>query len=214
MCIRDRGNGGGICCYDDSSPTMTDCVLWANTAPTGHEIALYSTSYPSVLTVRYSDVEGGAGEAYVESGCTLDLDGTNIDADPLFVLGPLHRYYLSDTAAGQPATSPCVDGGSDTAANLGLDSLTTSNAGYADTGIVDIGYHAPPHDWLYITWISRNGNDITICWNALPSTSYVVEWSTDPEFGTYTEVPVGETDTWTDVGGALQPQRYYRVREQ
>ncbi len=211
---RNSADYGGGMGNVEGSPTITNCILWGNAAPTGHEIALGSTAYPSTLTVRYSDIEGGAAEAYVDPGCILDLDGTNIDADPLFVLGPLHDYYLSDMAACQSVTSPCVDAGSDTAANLGLDSLTTSNAGYADTGTVDIGYHAPPHDWPYITWMSRNGNDITICWNASPSTSYVVEWSTDPEFGTYTNVPVGETDNWTDVGGALQPQRYYRIREQ
>jgi hypothetical protein len=31
---------------------------------------------------------------------------------------------------------------------------------------------------------------------------------------TWNDVPVGETDTWTDVGGALNVQRYYRVFEQ
>jgi len=137
-------DGGGIHCGYNSNATMTNCILWGNTAPTGHEIFLVSTAHPSTLTVRYSDVQGGAGEAYVESGCTLDLDGTNIDADPLFIHGALHDYYLSQTAAGQLADSPCVDTGSDTAANLGLDELTTRTDGEPDAGIVDMGYHAPP----------------------------------------------------------------------
>jgi hypothetical protein len=102
---------------------------------------LRSTASPSTLTVRYSDVQGGAGEAYVESGCTLDLDGTNIDDDPLFVSGPLGDYYLSQIAAGQAADSPCVDTGSDTAANLGLDTRTTRTDHIGDSGTVDMGYH-------------------------------------------------------------------------
>ena len=143
--------GGGIhCSWSDAA--MTNCILWGNTAPSGHEIALGTTSFPSTLTVRYSDVQGGAGEAYVEAGCTLDLDGTCIDQDPLFVVGPLHDYYLSQTAAGQGSDSPCVDAGSDTAANLGLDALTTRTDGVPDAGTVDMGYHAPvpPPKTIYV----------------------------------------------------------------
>ncbi len=83
---------------------MTDCILWGNTAPTGHEIVLRSTANPSTLTIRYSDVQGGADEAYVESGCTLDVDGSNIDEDPLFVDADNDDFHL------QPL-SPCVDAG-------------------------------------------------------------------------------------------------------
>jgi parallel beta-helix repeat protein len=134
--------GGGIYCYD-SSPTTANCILWGNTAPTGHEIALNSTTDPSTLIVRFSDVQGGAGEAYVDPGCTLDLDGTNIDDDPLFVSGPLGDYYLSQIVAGQGADSPCVDTGSDTAANLGFDTFTTRTDEEPDAGTVDMGYHSP-----------------------------------------------------------------------
>ena len=157
-------------------------------------------------------MQGGAGDAYVELGCTLDLDDTCIEQDPLFVKGRYHEFYLSHTAAGQPADSPCINAGSDTAANLGLDELTTRIDSEYDTGTVDMGYHSPPTIWIYS--ITRNGNDITIEWKARAGVSYVVEWSTDIDFATYTEVPVGTTYTWTDVGGALQPQKYYRVREQ
>ena len=42
------------------------------------------------------------------------------------------------------ANSPCVDAGSDTAANLGLDTLTTRTDATPDAGIVDMGYHSQP----------------------------------------------------------------------
>jgi hypothetical protein len=197
----------------DVDAKMTNCILWDNEAVNGHEIHLKGLSAPfSALTIRYSDVQGGVSEAYVGSGCTLDLDATNIDADPLFVRGPLGRYYLSQIAAGQAADSPCVDAGSDTAANLGLDGLSTRTDGIGDEGVVDMGYHAP-----YALWIDKiemNGDDITIYWNALPGVSYIVQWSTEMDFATYAEVPVGATNTWTDVGGALEARKYYRVREE
>ena len=40
--------------------------------------------------------------------------------------------------------------------------------------------------------------------------SYVVEWSSD-RVG-WNPVSVGQTGSWTDVGGAANPQRFYRVR--
>jgi len=118
--------GAGVAC---SSPVLTNCVLWGNQGD-----ALVSES----ATVTYSDVEGGwAGEG-------------NIDADPLFVSGTMHDYYLSQVAAGQGADSPCVDAGSDLAANLGLGEYTTRTDGMPDMGIVDLGYHAVPEPSIFI----------------------------------------------------------------
>ena len=65
----------------------------------------------------------------------------NIDADPLFVSGPLGDYYLSQVAAGQGVDSPCVDVGSGRAVKQGLDTLTTRTDQIPDAGIVDMGYH-------------------------------------------------------------------------
>ena len=67
----------------------------------------------------------------------------NIHADPLFVPGPAGCFYFSQMAAGQAIDSPCVNTGSDTAENLGLDTLTTRSDEGTDTGIVDMGYHYP-----------------------------------------------------------------------
>ncbi|GAF83835.1 unnamed protein product, partial [marine sediment metagenome] len=164
--------GGGIYCELFSDPTMTNCILWGNAAPNGHEIALTSTANPSTLTVRYSDVQGGAGEAYVEAGCTLDIDPTCIDQDPLFVIGPLHGYYLSQMAAGQGADSPCVDTGSNTAANLDLDELTTRTDGVPDAGTVDMGYHAPPAIFGDV-----DGNGVV---DGLDLTAVITAWKTIP----------------------------------
>jgi hypothetical protein len=101
-------HGGGVCCWRDSNPTVTNCLLWGNAAHHGHEIALRSIDDddPS-LTVRSSDVQGGAGEAYVESGCTLDLDSTNIDADPL--ARPDGHLTVGSPCIDRCATGPAND---------------------------------------------------------------------------------------------------------
>jgi predicted outer membrane repeat protein len=72
----------------------------------------------------------------------VDLSGTNIEDDPLFVTGLFGDYYLDQSA------SPAVDAGSDDANNLGLDTFTTDPNGINDTGLVDIGYHF--HDPLNV----------------------------------------------------------------
>ena len=64
--------------------------------------------------------------------------------DPLFVPVAQERkgnFCLSQRASGQDSESPCVDAGSSTAANLGLQRSTTRTDNAGDTGMVDIGYH-------------------------------------------------------------------------
>ena len=118
--VRD---GGGMYNYNSCNATLTNCVLWGDTPD--------EIDGPGNPVVTYSDVQGGwPGEG-------------NIDEDPLFVEGPLGEFYLSQIAAGQPDDSPCVDAGSDTAKNLGLDEYTTRTDEVGDKGIVDMGYHHP-----------------------------------------------------------------------
>ena len=74
---------------------------------------------------------------HVEPGRILNWLAGNINADPLFV----GQEFLSQTQAGQTAESPCVNAGSDLAANLGLDLYTTRTDRVGDTGVVDMGYH-------------------------------------------------------------------------
>ena len=186
--------GGGI--YDNTGDlTITNCILWGDIgALVGHELYISGSGTP---TVAYCDIEGGYGS------------GDNIDLDPLFVHGPEHDYYLSQTASGQTTDSPCVDACNDTADSLGLGNLTTRTDGIGDSGIADMGYHVPYALWIYR--IDRSGSDVTIYWNsfhrpATPSNT-LTTWSCG------TTSPVGVTDNWTDVGGALETCRFYRVLE-
>jgi hypothetical protein len=89
--------------------TIVNCIIWSNDA--------WSNNVPSDIVVAgdaaitYSDIEGG----YNGAG--------NISANPIFISGPLGYYYLSQITAGQARNSPCVDSGSDTAVNLGMDEI-------------------------------------------------------------------------------------------
>ena len=116
--------GDGIRCDASSFPTVLNSIIW------GNEPAQISGS----AQVTYCDVEGG----YAGTG--------NIDADPLFVKGPLGKYYLSQIAAGQSQDSPCVDAGDDVIQWPCLANMvcgTTRTDVEPDSGIMDMGFHYP-----------------------------------------------------------------------
>ena len=109
-----------------SGPAI-NCIIWGNTAPSDPQLERAST--PTCSCIQ-GWTGGGVG---------------NISADPLFATGPLGVYYLSQRIAGQSLDSPCVDAGSSTALALGLNAWTTRTDHGPDLGVVDMGYHYPPH---------------------------------------------------------------------
>jgi hypothetical protein len=144
--------GGGV--YGNIE--INNCILWGNIADNSLQI------HGSGI-VSYSDVEGG-------------FDGTNnIDSDPLFVTGVEGDYYLSQAASGQGSDSPCVDAGSDTAANLGMDEFTTRTDHRVDEGVVDMGYH-------YGYYIPMREADINgdYCVNFVDYAILVSQWFDEP----------------------------------
>jgi hypothetical protein len=152
---RENGRGGGLSCSYESQTALINSILWGNTATIGNQIAIGSVNdpvylqRPASLTVSYCDIRGGRSPQaiYVEPGRILSWLAGNIDADPIFT-GP---YYLSQTAAGQGANSPCVNAGSDSAVKLGLDTFTTRTDAVFDQGIADIGLHYPAADRYKLT---------------------------------------------------------------
>ena len=125
-------DGGGMYNGDTSSPMLSSCILWSNADMTG--VCESAQIHGGTPSINHSCIHGWTG--------TLGGVG-NIGDDPLFVPGPAGCYYLSQTEAGELADSPCVDGGSDSAVNLDLDTVTTRSDEITDTGIVDMGYHYP-----------------------------------------------------------------------
>jgi parallel beta-helix repeat protein len=94
--------GGGVGTAGRAEPTITNSILRQNSAPTGPEISLIEEESPSLLTVEYSNVEGGEAAVHVEPDSTLIWGEGNIDEDPLFVgAGDFHLT----------AGSPCMDVG-------------------------------------------------------------------------------------------------------
>jgi hypothetical protein len=119
---QNTGNsgGGGMWNNNASVPVVTNCILWDNTGG--------SFGGPNTPAVVFSNVQGG----FSGPG--------NINADPLFVTGPLGDIYLSQVAAGQGIDSPCLDAGAGIAVELFI-SGTTRDDTVDDAAALDMGYH-------------------------------------------------------------------------
>jgi hypothetical protein len=139
------GGNGTIDCYDFSSPVIKNCTIANNTGSSNFG-GIYTTS--STATIRNSILWNNGDDIYGATAtysCIQDGDtGTgNISTDPMFRIGPSGNYYLSQTAAGQLANSPCVNGGGDavTAIYNPSTSFTTRTDYVPDAGQVDMGFH-------------------------------------------------------------------------
>ena len=95
------GYGGGVYCDYTSSPVITNTILSGDSATQGSEIWMSGTT---ILTISYSDIQGGPASVYIEPGGTITVGPGNIYDDPLFTDPDNNDYSLL-------AESPCVDGG-------------------------------------------------------------------------------------------------------
>jgi hypothetical protein len=138
------GNAGGIYCYQ-STLDFTDCIIWGNSCGSlGNQIMAAGTPTDTFVTFDYCCLPSHAQDnnRFGGGGLITEL-GMCVNGDPLFVTVPNGDYYLSQTPL-QGSDSPCLDAGSDLAANLGLDTRTTRTDEAVDSGTVDIGFHYAP----------------------------------------------------------------------
>jgi hypothetical protein len=132
-------NAGGLGCYQGTSATVTNTILWGNTSPKGREIFLQKA--PTEFNIKYSDVAGGQTGVSVEGGSKLNWDEGNIDADPLFEDPNNDDFHLKSQAGRwdpislswiqDELTSPCIDAG-DPMSPIGWESFP--NGGFVNMG--------------------------------------------------------------------------------
>lgn len=158
----NRAYGGGICCWQGSGPTITNCTVTGNKS--SHKGGgMYSNDadaetancifWDNMADIADDEIYAG-GDGHPEyTYCNIrgGWEGIgNIDTDPLFVSGPEGEYYLSQIDAGQGQDSPCLNAGSAFASNIRfvgaegdvfLDALTTRTDEISDSGRVDMGFH-------------------------------------------------------------------------
>jgi uncharacterized repeat protein (TIGR01451 family) len=112
--------GGGIAHIYGSGPTLTNSILWGNTAPDGPQI--YGTA-----SISYSDVQmTNPGDApYSGTG--------NINANPLFVSASDLRLQSG---------SPAIDAGNNAAVPAGITTDLADNPRFVDSPTTDTGSRA------------------------------------------------------------------------
>jgi hypothetical protein len=176
--------GGGIGSFRQSNPAVINCIVRDNIAPDGNQLALISTLrvwpafYPTAMTVSFSDIEGGQGQACIDAGCTLHWGNGNIDLDPNFI--DPGRWDDANTPSDPnddffvvgnyhiPPSSPCVDSGNNSplppvstadidneerifndVVDMGADEVVTNAADFNTDGIVDyFDLEVMANEWL------------------------------------------------------------------
>jgi predicted outer membrane repeat protein len=119
------GSGGAIYTEYDSSPTLTNCILWNDTPD---EISVVS----GTPVVNYSNIQNGW------SG----LGNDNIDADPLFVDASADDYHLH-------WDSPCINTGDpagDYTGQVDIDGDSRVHLGTVDMGADETGSNPADFD--------------------------------------------------------------------
>lgn len=128
--VNNRANRGGGGIYCKGNTTVSNSILWKNTATKGNEA--YVDTYiicgrtachelPSTMTVRYSNLQGGLAGVHLVDDCSVTWVEGNIDADPCFADPNSGDYHvksqagrweaISQTWVRDDVTSPCIDAG-------------------------------------------------------------------------------------------------------
>jgi len=190
--------GGALDCSEDSSATLSNCILWGNTATlAGPQICLKGCPQgTSTVDVSYSDVQGGPNEVSIESGCgacAVNWGAGNIDADPLCVdpNGPDgdpntwedNDYHLSPS-------SPCIGAGDPNGDYTGQTDIDGQPRLMGP--VVDMGSDEVP---LTLTVTNGTGSGTYI-------QDQVVAISTTVPAGTRFGQWTGDTDNVTDIYSA------------
>jgi len=71
--------GGGLF-INMGEMELNHCVLWGNTAKSGHSISMTSESF---VGISYCNIQGGQSSIYSNDTCTIDWGEGNIDEEPL-----------------------------------------------------------------------------------------------------------------------------------
>ena len=164
--------GGAIYCEAMMWPlllTLSNNILWGNSAPGGSEISFLSMESMSTVAVYSSDVQGGQAGVWIHEEGEVIWDSSNLEVDPLFVDadGQDDIPGTADDDLRLAAGSPCIDAAdNDAVVVCALDLVSnyrrvddgattdTGNPGALGPPIVDMG----PYEYGSTLAPDCNGN--------------------------------------------------------
>ncbi len=97
-------SAGAIYCYESSNLTISNSILWGDTAPYASQVMVGNSGTGTSIQISYCDIENPDENVVYEPGGTINWGEGNIDADPLFVDAVGGDYHLLEE-------SPCIDAG-------------------------------------------------------------------------------------------------------
>ncbi len=101
------GYGGGISC-NNSTIEVNNTIFWGNEGTVqGKEMFIGDEWTPSILSISYSDVEGGQSSVFVGGGCTLNWGDGMVDTIPSF---RWDGFHLTDNSPLHNAGDPDYPG--------------------------------------------------------------------------------------------------------
>jgi len=153
-------NGGGMYNWD-SSPAISNCIIWGNIANKGNEI--YNLLKNILPLISYSDIAGSGGSTSWDPNLGTD-GGGNIDIEPCFVDNDNFRLLWN---------SPCIDAGNSDAVPVDVttdfdggerfvDDTLTADTGFGSHPIVDMGVYE--YKVIYVRANSIDGNNTGTSW--------------------------------------------------
>lgn len=94
-------HGGGFHCEDNCTISMTNSIMWGNEP---ESIYFHGMQNPSIITITYSDIEGGFRGIVDNNNARVNWYNGTFDLNPLFADPQNGDYYLTPI-------SPCIDNG-------------------------------------------------------------------------------------------------------
>ncbi len=194
----NNGTAGGGIFVGFATAVITDNIITGNSADNTFYQGGGIYNFMATLTLDYNDVWNNTPNNYAECG----PGAHSISADPEFITVFGQPYFLDQL------NSPCINFGSRSSSAAGLDEFTTSPDLEPDTGVVDMGFHYNPRDFLSTEPITDlviqiSGNDVILSWSAMTGAlSYNIYRGDDLSFTPSPVTLVGTTSVtqWTDTG--------------
>jgi hypothetical protein len=146
-------DGGAVMLTGNYATTITNCILYGNTASSGPQLRLRSLAQ---VAVSYSNVEGGQAAVDADPATTLTWGAGNIDGSPLYASSAPGDYRLlggspgvdAGSNDGVPADTFDLDADANTSEPVPLDSVggprfyddpITPDTGSGTAPLVDMG---------------------------------------------------------------------------
>ncbi len=200
--------------------TSTDGVNWTTrvTELTGsnHAFAsshynLLSTERVSTLKIRFQFTGNGTGGSTGPSVQIDDVKVVTTTGSAAVSLAMVDDGLHGDGAASDGvygALIPVFPAGTALSYSITITDSDGASVSSATSGSYTVSATTPPSSFAAST--TRSGNDVVLQWPSQVGTSYSVQWSAD--LIQWTNVPVGQTNTWTDLGAVSSAsKRFYRV---